>query len=92
MVSTQYQNGVCSNTDAVLFAIFAKTSITKRGYWSIDLGVHTQTVMPGLKIRCFFWFLIIVRIFRVPVLAIAALYIVENIFDFTHRDPESDIN
>jgi len=50
------------------------------------------TIMPTLSIRCFFWFLIFIRTFRVPALAIAALYIVENIYDFVHRASDSDIN
>lgn len=50
------------------------------------------TVMPTLRIRCFFWFLIIVRTFRVPALAIAAFYIFENLVDYLHRDPASHIN
>jgi membrane associated rhomboid family serine protease len=50
------------------------------------------TVAPGLRIRCFFWFLIFVRIFRVPALAIAALYIAENVYDFIQSDPDSHIN
>ena len=50
------------------------------------------TILPDLRIRCFFWFLIIFRTFRVPALAIAALYIGENIFDYIHTDPGSHIN
>jgi membrane associated rhomboid family serine protease len=49
-------------------------------------------VAPTLSIRCFFWFLIIVRTFRVPALAIAALYIVQNIFDYANRDPNDNVN
>jgi membrane associated rhomboid family serine protease len=50
------------------------------------------TVVPTLSIRCFFWFVVIFRTFRVPAMAIAALYILENIFDFTNRDPDDNIN
>jgi membrane associated rhomboid family serine protease len=51
------------------------------------------TVLPALRIRCVFWFFFVfVRIFRVPALAIAALYIVENVFDYLQRDPGSNIN
>ena len=50
------------------------------------------TVMPTLNVRCFFWFLVIVRIFRVPALAIAALYILENVFDYANRDADDTIN
>jgi membrane associated rhomboid family serine protease len=50
------------------------------------------TVAPFLRIKCFFWFIVFIRIFRVPALAIAALYVVENVFDYMNRDPESNIN
>ena len=49
-------------------------------------------VMPALSIRCFFWFFIVIRVFRVPALAIAGLYILENIFDYVTRDPNDNIN
>ncbi len=50
------------------------------------------TIAPRLRIRCVFWFVVIVRVFRVPALAIAGLYVVENIVDYLHRDPGSTIN
>jgi membrane associated rhomboid family serine protease len=50
------------------------------------------TVVPTLSIRCFFWFFVIIRTFRVPALAIAALYILENIFDYANRDADDSIN
>ncbi len=50
------------------------------------------TVIPALRIRCVFWLFVIVRMFRVPALAIAALYIVENIFGFVNRDADSTVN
>lgn len=50
------------------------------------------TIMPALRIRVFFWFIIFVRVFLVPALAIAALYVGENIVDYAARDPESNVN
>jgi membrane associated rhomboid family serine protease len=50
------------------------------------------TVMPSLSIRVFFWFIWIVKIFRVPALIIAALYIGENIYDYLNRDANSNVN
>ncbi len=50
------------------------------------------TVVPTLSIRCFFWFLIIIRTFRVPALAIAGLYIAQNVFDYTYRDADDNVN
>lgn len=50
------------------------------------------TIMPSLSIRCFFWFIWIVRIFRVPALLIALLYIGENIYDYASQDANSNVN
>jgi membrane associated rhomboid family serine protease len=50
------------------------------------------TVVPSLRVRCFFWFIIIFRTFRIPALAIAGLYILQNFYDYTHRDAEDHIN
>jgi len=50
------------------------------------------TVAPTLNIRCLFWFFIIVKTFRVPALAIAALYLVQNLFDYANRDSADNVN
>jgi len=50
------------------------------------------TVGPTLRIRCFFWLVIFIRTFRVPALAIAALYVVQNVFDYANRAPGDNIN
>ena len=50
------------------------------------------TVVPTLRIRCFFWFIVIFRTFRIPALAIAGLYIVQNLYDYSHRDADDNIN
>jgi membrane associated rhomboid family serine protease len=50
------------------------------------------TVVPTLRIRCFFWFIVFFKTFRVPALAIAGLYIVENIFDYANREAGDNIN
>src|SRR5215831_8597114 len=50
------------------------------------------TIMPTLRIRCFFWLLIFIRILRVPALFIAALYIAENLVDYANRDPNDNVN
>ncbi len=49
-------------------------------------------VQPTLRIRCFFWFLLFIRRFGVPAAAIAALYVIENIYDYKHRDPDDVVN
>jgi membrane associated rhomboid family serine protease len=50
------------------------------------------TVVPALSIRCFLWFFIIIRTFRVPALAIAGLYILQNLYDYANRDVDDNIN
>ena len=50
------------------------------------------TVIPALRIRVFFWFLIFIRTFRVPALVIAALYVLQNIYDYSHQDLEDNTN
>src|SRR5581483_4762877 len=50
------------------------------------------TMLPRAKIWCFFWFLLFFRVFRVPVLLIAAWHIGWNVYDLTHPDPNSHID
>ena len=50
------------------------------------------TILPRAKIWCFFWFLLFFRVFRLPVLVIAAWHIGWNVYDLYHADPESHIN
>lgn len=51
------------------------------------------TIAPGLKIRSIFWFFFVfVREFRVPALAIAALYVVQDLFYYSQHDPASTVN
>jgi membrane associated rhomboid family serine protease len=50
------------------------------------------TVVPTLSIRCFFWFLVIIRIFRIPALALAGLYILWNVYDYVNRDAADLVN
>jgi membrane associated rhomboid family serine protease len=50
------------------------------------------TVVPTLRIRCLLWFFIFIRTFRVPALAIAGLYILENLYDYAHRDADDNVN
>lgn len=49
-------------------------------------------LMPTVKIRCFMWFIIFVRILRVPAWILAAWYIGWDIYDLNHADNQSNIN
>jgi membrane associated rhomboid family serine protease len=37
---------------------------------------------PGIRIRCFFWFVVVVKIFRVPALVLAAWYLAGDLIAF----------
>jgi membrane associated rhomboid family serine protease len=50
------------------------------------------TVLPSLRIRCLFWLFIFIRTFRIPALAIAALYILQNLYDYSSRDVDDNVN
>jgi membrane associated rhomboid family serine protease len=48
--------------------------------------------MPAVRIRCFFWFFVIFRIFRVPALFLALWYVGWDIFDMNRLGNDSLIN
>jgi membrane associated rhomboid family serine protease len=49
-------------------------------------------MMPAVRIRCFFWFIVIFRILRVPALLIALWYIGWDIYEMNQLDNKSLIN
>jgi len=49
-------------------------------------------MMPTVRIRCFFWFIVIFRIFRVPALFLALWYIGWDIYELNQLDNKSLIN
>ena len=49
-------------------------------------------MMPSVKIRCFFWFIVIFRIFRVPALFLAIWYVGWDIYEMNQLDNNSYIN
>ncbi|MBL1275975.1 MAG: rhomboid family intramembrane serine protease [Ectothiorhodospiraceae bacterium] len=49
-------------------------------------------LMPTVKIRCFWWFIIFVRIFRIPAWLLAGWYIGWDIYNLNHSDSQSNIN
>ena len=49
-------------------------------------------LMPTVKIRCFMWFIIFVRILRIPAWILAAWYIGWDIYDLNHSENQSNIN
>ena len=49
-------------------------------------------LMPTVKIRCFLWFIIFVRILRIPAWMLAAWYVGWDIYDLNHSANQSNIN
>ena len=49
-------------------------------------------MMPSARIRCFFWFLLFFRIFRIPALFLAVWYIGWDIFEMNQQGNKSYIN
>ena len=49
-------------------------------------------MLPTIKIRCFFWFIFIIRIFRLPALLLAIWYIGWDIFEMSSQGNQSYIN
>ena len=48
-------------------------------------------MLPRVKIKCFFWFIVIVRIFRIPALFLAIWYVGWDFYDMKH-DRGSNVN
>lgn len=49
-------------------------------------------LMPRVRIRCFLWFIVFVRIFRIPAWILALWYVGWDIYDLTHSATQSHIN
>lgn len=49
-------------------------------------------LMPTVRIKCFWWFIIIFRIIRIPAWILAVWYIGWDIYDLNHSDNQSNIN
>lgn len=49
-------------------------------------------LMPTVKIRCFLWFIVIVRILRIPAWILAVWYVGWDIYDLNHSTTQSNIN
>ena len=58
----------------------------------MGMMVLLTTLLPQARIWCFFWFLLIVRRFTLPVLVIVAWYVGWNVYDLYHHDASSRIN
>ena len=49
-------------------------------------------MLPTVRIRCFFWFIVFFRIFRIPALILAAWYIGWDIYAYKEYGDESYVN
>jgi membrane associated rhomboid family serine protease len=72
----------------------AAAALPAIGLSGVAMGTMAMltTLLPRARIWCFFWFVLYVRRFTLPVLVIAAWYIGWNLYDLSHHDPSSNIN
>jgi membrane associated rhomboid family serine protease len=79
---------------AYSYSVPAADVLPSIGLSGVAMGMMAMltTMLPRAKIWCFFWFLLYVRRFTLPVLVIAAWYVGWNVYDLTHHDPSSHIN
>lgn len=49
-------------------------------------------MLPRARIRCFFWFLLIIRIFHVPAIVIAVWFVGWDLYEMQHQGSESITN
>lgn len=49
-------------------------------------------MMPAVRIRCFFWFFVFFRVFRVPALVLAAWYVGWDIYEINRLGDNSYVN
>ncbi|MDR3388271.1 MAG: rhomboid family intramembrane serine protease [Rudaea sp.] len=79
---------------AYSYSVSGPEAVPSIGLSGVAMGMMAMltTMMPRAKIWCFFWFLLYIRRFTLPVVVIAAWYVGWNIYDLTHHDPSSRIN
>jgi len=75
-------------------SVSAAEALPSIGLSGVAMGMMAllTTLLPRARIWCFFWFLVYVRRFTLPVLVIAAWHVGWNIYDLNHADPTSHIN
>lgn len=78
---------------AFSYSIATGDAIPTIGLSGVAMGMMAllTTLLPQAKIWCFFWFLLYVRKFTLPIMAIALWYICWNIYDL-RSDHSSHIN
>lgn len=74
--------------------VAATEALPSIGLSGVAMGMMAMltTILPRARVWCFFWILFFFRRFTLPVLVIAAWYIGWNIWDLTHRPPNSHID
>lgn len=78
---------------SLAYSVSAADAMPTIGLSGVAMGMMAllTTLLPHAGIRCFFWFLLYVRRFTLPVIVIAIWHIGWNVYDL-HNDPSSDIN
>jgi membrane associated rhomboid family serine protease len=75
-------------------SVAAADALPAVGLSGVAMGMMAllTTMLPKARIWCFFWFLLFVRRFTLPVLVIAAWQIGWNLYELNHHDAASHIN
>lgn len=79
---------------AYSYSVGSGAAVPTIGLSGVAMGMMALigTLMPRAKVRCFFWFLLWIRRFSVPLLLLALWYIGWNIYDYQNDDGSSQIN
>lgn len=79
---------------AYSYRVAAGDALPTIGLSGVAMGMMAllTTLLPRAKIWCFFWFLLWVRRFTIPVMWVSLWYLGWNVYDLNHDDGSSHIN
>lgn len=79
---------------AYSYSVVAGEALPSIGLSGVAMGMMAllTTLLPRARIWCFFWFLLWVRRFTIPVMVVSLWYLGWNVYDLNHNDGSSHIN
>lgn len=79
---------------AYSYSVVASDALPTIGLSGVAMGMMAllTTLLPRAHIWCFFWFLLWVRRFTIPVMWVSLWYLGWNVYDLNHDDGSSHIN
>ncbi len=79
---------------AYIYSASSGAGLPSIGLSGVAMGMMAllTTMVPKAKIWCFFWFLLFIRRFTIPVILVALWYVGWNIYDLNHDDGSTGIN